>query len=628
VNGWGYGEDGVQDTALTRSYDMSEVGAPGLTFDQSLPGNDDVVADVTYSIDGGESWELAHQMPVADGRTTAVLWNAGGQSDVRVRFHYSARGYAGVWQVDNVVLGGCTPVDGGLVAGFVKDRNTGDSLNGATVTLGKESMKTFDPPNPKVGRGYYSLFSPRVGARWIGYAAKDYTSTKTTVNVVGDGVVRKGVKLAAPLLTVTPEGLSRTVQLGGSKSGSFTVTNEGTAPADVEVAPALSGFTPLGSATGGRTLRGATGGVTEVSTASSGSGARGAAADDGDGLVRNGERPGGSVASSAPPSLLAEGMTITHSTSQDISALGGSVACERGRTSWLRTFTLEDFEIEGEFAVTNVSFAVANVDDGAEVTVNLYELDGPFIYDNMTRVGSADVTLKSQWLTMVDVPVTGTASAGSTLVVEVVGYDATFFIGTNAKPETAPSYFAGSCVSSEPITAAEMGYPDLHMVLNVTGDPAVDAPWLDIRPPTFTLEPGQSAKVRVGLDSSRVDQPGTYTARVIAYGSTPYDEPRARVSLKVTPPPGWGRIAGTVTGVTCDDGTVPLEGAFVDIDGSEHDVTLVTGREGGYARWMGVSNNRLILRGSADGYLPKWKYGRIVEGETVVRNFELRGICG
>jgi subtilisin family serine protease len=629
VNSWGYGEDGVQNTALTRSYDLSEVGAPGLTFDQEVSVNDDVVADVTYSIDGGESWQLSYQMPDAQGRTTAVLWNAGGQSDVRVRFHYSARGYAGVWQVDNVVLGGCTPVDGGLVAGFVKDRNTGDSLNGATVTVGKLSTKTFDPANPKVGSGYYSLFSPKVGARQIGYAAKDYKSTKATVTVVDDAVVRKGVKLAAPLLTVTPEALWRTVELGGTKSGTFTVTNEGTAPADVEVVPALSGFTPLGSATGGKALRGTTGDVTEVRTvlASGAKGARGTAANDGDGLVRNGERPGGSVTPSAPPSLLAEGTTITHSTSQDISALGGSVACEEGRTSWLRTFTLKDFEIEGKFAVTNVSFAVASVDVVNDVTVNLYELDGPFIYGNMTRLGSADVTLKPQQLTMVDVPVTGTASAGSTLVVEVVGYDAAFFIGSNPKPETAPSYFAG-CGYPQPTPAAEMGYPEIHIVLNVTGDPAVDAPWLDIRPPTFTLEPGQSAKVQVGLDSSRVDEPGTYTARVIAYGSTPYDEPRARVSLKVTPPPSWGRITGTVTGVTCDDETVPLKGAFVVIDGSEYDVTLVTGPEGGYTRWMPVSNNPLTVLSSAKGYPSESKNARIIKGQTVVRNFELNKFCG
>jgi subtilisin family serine protease len=630
VNSEGYGEDGVQNTTLTRSYDLSEVGAPFLAFDQAYFPGDDGFADVIYSIDGGESWKPSlHQTSNIGGGLKAELSDAAGESDVRVRFHYSNHGFTGTWQVDNVALGGCTPVDGGLVAGFVKDRNTGDGVNGATVTAGELSMLTRDPENPTVGRGYYSLFSPKLGARQIRYAAKDYTATKATVNVVADAVVRKDVKLAAPLLTVTPDNLSRTVQLGGTRSGTFTVTNEGTASANVEVAPALSGFKPLGSATGGKTLRGATGDVTEVSTASSSDAesARGTAMNDGDGLVRIGKRPGKSVTPSAPPSLLAEGTTITHSSSQDISR-DNSVACEFGRTRWLRTFTLEDFEIEGEFAVTNVSFGVMGVEAATDVTVNLYELDGPFIYSNMTQLGSSTVTLERQGPGVVDAPVTGTAPAGSTLVVEVVGIDAMFWIGSNAEPETAPSYFAGECGYSQPMTAAEIGYPDIHIVLNVTGDAAVDAPWLGIRPPTLTLEPGQSAKVHVGMDSSRVDQPGTYTARVVASGSTPYDDPRVQVSLKVTPPPSWGRIAGTVTGATCDDETVPLEGAFVVIDGSKYDTTLVTGPEGGYARWMGVSNNRLTVLASANGYPSKWKNANIVRGQTVLRDFELNEFCG
>jgi hypothetical protein len=330
------------------------------------------------------------------------------------------------------------------------------------------------------------------------------------------------------------------------------------------------------------------------------------------------------VTPSAPPSLLAEGTTITHSSSQDV-AMGNSVGCVGSQTQWLRTFTLEDFDIEGEFAVTNVSFGVELASADTDVTVNLYELDGDFVYANMTQIGTADVTLEAQELTMVDVPVTGTATG--TLVVEVVSAGE-FFIGSNAEPETAPSYIASDdCGTPEPSTVADLGFPDMHTVLNVTGETTVEVPWLDVQPPAFTLEPGDSAKVLVDLDSSRVDQPGTYTAGVVANGGTPYDEPRVEVSLKVTPPASWGKIAGTVTGATCDDETVPLEGAFVVIDGSEYDVTLVTGPEGGYARWMGISNNRLTLLSSANGYPPESKNARIIKGQTVVHNFELNEFC-
>ncbi|WP_158280919.1 S8 family serine peptidase [Promicromonospora sp. AC04] len=629
VNSDAYGPDGTQDTTLTSpAFDLSDVGAPLLTFDQAYVALGDF-ADVDVSLDGGATWATAlHQTSDAEGRMSVSLTGAGGQSDVRVRFHYGDAAWAMWWQVDNVSIGECLPVDGGLVAGFVKDRNTGGGVNGATVTAGEQSTKTLDPENPAVGRGYYSLFSPKVGTQRIGYAAKDYKATKVSVTVVADAVVRKGVKLAAPLLTVSPETISREVGMGGTKSGTFTVKNEGTAPANVEVAPASSDFEILGSAANAGVIKGATGDVTEVSTAPSGKATTGksTAAKGDDRLARNG-KPGETVTPSAPPSLLAEGTTITHSSSQDITA-GNSVACGGGPTSWLRTFTLEDFDISGEFAVTNVSFGVEIVQAATDATINLYELDGDFLYENMTLLGSSDVALEPQELTMVDVPVTGTASAGSTLVVEVIG-EPGFYIGSNAEPETAPSYIASEdCSTPEPTTVADLGFPDMHTVLNVTGETTVDVPWLDVQPPAFTLAPGASAKVAVDMDSSRVDQPGTYTSAVVANGSTPYDEPKVQVSLKVTPPASWGKIAGTVTGATCDDETVPLEGAFVVIDGSEYDVTLVTGPDGGYARWMGVSNNRLSLLSSATGYPPESKNARIIKGQTVVHNFELNEYCG
>ena len=632
VNSDGYGEEGSQDTTLTSpSYDLSDLDAPLLTFDQSYFSLNDF-ADVGLSVDGGETWETAlHQTSDGLGRAVVALPGAGGESDVRIRFHYGDAEWAGWWQVDNVAVGACVPVDGGLVAGFVQDLNTGDGVNGATVTAGAEqSTRSVDPANPTVGAGYYSLFTTQAGEQQIGYEAKDYLGSEAAVTVVADAVTRQDVELAAPLLTVSPSELSREVRMGGSRSGTFTVTNEGTAPADVEVAPASSDFEILGSAGSSGVIKGAVGEATEVSTVAS-SGARGAgraaAAQDGDGFGRNGKRPGAAVTPSAPPSLLAdEGTTITHSSSQDITP-GNSVACGAGVTQWLRTFTLEDFEIEGEFAVTNVSFGVEIVEAATEATVNLYELDGDFEYANMTLLGSSDVALEAQELTLVDVPVTGTASPGSTLVVEVVG-EPGFFVGSNAEPETAPSYIASDdCGIPEPTTVADLGFPDMHMVLNVTGETTVEVPWLDVQPPAFTLEPGASTTVHVDLDSSSVDQPGTYTSAVVADGSTPYPEPRVQVSLSVTPPTSWGKIAGTVTGVTCDDETVPLEGAFVVIDGSEYDVTLVTGPEGGYARWMGVSNNRLTLLSSATGYPPEMKSARIIKGRTVVHNFELNEFC-
>jgi hypothetical protein len=71
-----------------------------------------------------------------DQETTPVP-QAAGKSSVEFRFHYSStQVWGGWWQLDNVVVQSksCNPVPGGLVLGKVTDANTGNGLNGVTVT--------------------------------------------------------------------------------------------------------------------------------------------------------------------------------------------------------------------------------------------------------------------------------------------------------------------------------------------------------------------------------------------------------------------------------------------------------------------------------------------------------------
>ncbi|GAA1864456.1 S8 family serine peptidase [Myceligenerans crystallogenes] len=199
--------------------------------------------------------------------------------------------------------------------------------------------------------------------------------------------------------------------------------------------------------------------------------------------------------------------TITHSSSQEI-APGNSAACVEAATQVLRTFTLDDFGIAGDFAVTNVSFGVEVADAGAEVTVNLYTLDGALLYENLELLGSAQATLEAQELTLVDVPVTGVAPAGSTLVVEVAVQDGPFFfVGSNAEPETAPTYIASEpCGHTEPVEVAGTGYPGMHAVIDVTGEAETEVPWLDGRPPAFTPRPGRGGAHPGGPGADRGEE--------------------------------------------------------------------------------------------------------------------------
>ncbi|MGH9158971.1 MAG: choice-of-anchor J domain-containing protein [Vicinamibacteraceae bacterium] len=173
--------------------------------------------------------------------------------------------------------------------------------------------------------------------------------------------------------------------------------------------------------------------------------------------------------------------TITHSMSLDSHAHGGGWCFPAGGTAnnqYLRTFTLSDFGITGAFKVTALTFGVGGVFyKTTPVTVNLYTLDGDFTYDNLTLLGSATVDLPPQEETLVTVPVTGEAPAGSTLVVEIsapfVSGEMVFSPGVNDLGETAPSYWASDfCGLVDPVSMEDAWGTDIHVVMTVTGEPS------------------------------------------------------------------------------------------------------------------------------------------------------------
>lgn len=232
-------------------------------------------------------------------------------------------------------------------------------------------------------------------------------------------------------------------------------------------------------------------------------------------------RPGWTVTPDAPPPP-AGALTVTHSESPTIVA-GRSVACARSRgvvttaTGYLRHFTLDDFGIVADFDVSSVAFGVESLTGAPqEITVNLYTMvdpDGTFEYGNFQPIGSTTATLNRQTMTMVRVPVTGTAPAGSTLVVEVAAPDmsrAGFFIGANPSGEAAPSYLrAEACGIPEPAPTAALGMPGMQILMTVTGqtdqpgcDVPAGTPWLDLDPAAGSVPAGGSQPVAVSFDST------------------------------------------------------------------------------------------------------------------------------
>ncbi|MGA9770894.1 MAG: HYR domain-containing protein [Blastocatellia bacterium] len=200
--------------------------------------------------------------------------------------------------------------------------------------------------------------------------------------------------------------------------------------------------------------------------------------------------------------------TITQSSSQAITPLN-SVSCNNGvghtDNSYFRAFTLSSFGIVNAFDVQSIDVGIEDAISGGAantqaadhisrkkgkslgirpqgagqpITVNIYTSSTAFpagFPGSLTLIGTASVNVADQSGTILNVPITGTAPAGSQLVVEVFTPDGEaagnlFFIGSNAAAETGPSYLlAADCGITTPTTTSAIGFPDMHIVLNVNG---------------------------------------------------------------------------------------------------------------------------------------------------------------
>ena len=146
---------------------------------------------------------------------------------------------------------------------------------------------------------------------------------------------------------------------------------------------------------------------------------------------------------------------------------------------------------------------------------------------------------------------------------------------------------------------------------------------MPVSPATATVEPGESVTVTVTMDPN-VAQPGAYTAGVGIVENTPGSIEPVGVTMNVTPPKDWGKLAGTVNGRSCQGDVAPIPGATVQVDSWAGSWTFETESDGGYAYWFNAGANPLQLIAAKDGYQPQVKTVRLKKGQTVQGNFTLR----
>lgn len=172
--------------------------------------------------------------------------------------------------------------------------------------------------------------------------------------------------------------------------------------------------------------------------------------------------------------------TITHSTSQTITP-GNSASCNAGGlhtdNSYYRTFDLNSFGIIGSFSVCEVVIGIelaAGAGGTQPITVRLYNTTNLMDLNAGTEIASEDFMIANQVQTVIGLPILGKTTTGG-LTVEIFtpngqGAGNSFFIGSNAAGETAPSYLrAPACAIVNPTTTADIGFPNMHIVMNVRG---------------------------------------------------------------------------------------------------------------------------------------------------------------
>lgn len=173
-------------------------------------------------------------------------------------------------------------------------------------------------------------------------------------------------------------------------------------------------------------------------------------------------------------------VTLTQSLSQAIVS-GNSVACNAGGlstdNSYYRSFNLNTLAFP--LQVTSVSFGIeAVIGTPLPLTVRLWrDTNGGAPDLGMVLVGSSAAFAVNAGMdgTIQNVAVNGLFNVGDIMVVEVFSPDSQaagggFFIGSNDAGQTGASYIAAAaCGLPNPASLASIGFPNMHIVMNVHG---------------------------------------------------------------------------------------------------------------------------------------------------------------
>lgn len=131
-------------------------------------------------------------------------------------------------QIDDVVIGGCMPVSGGLITGQVTDAKSGEGIVGVMVTddLGVSTRTIANPADPDLPVGTY-LFFTSDGQRTLTVTKGNYTPATAKVKLPDDQIVTQDFALKGARFEATPDAFTVDVEVKDSTTASFALKNAG-----------------------------------------------------------------------------------------------------------------------------------------------------------------------------------------------------------------------------------------------------------------------------------------------------------------------------------------------------------------------------------------------------------------
>jgi N-acetylneuraminic acid mutarotase len=227
----------------------------------------------------------------------------------------------------------------------------------------------------------------------------------------------------------------------------------------------------------------------------------------------------------------------------------------------------------------------------------------------------------------------GVTNGFNTITNQGFAYDPSSDSWTALPNAQFPRYRAGGSCGFYKIGGSSGGFsptPDSEFLSELNQCGTTDVKWLSESPTEFDVPVGATVAVTATLKATTdvgVTQPGTYAAQIAINANTPQSLNPINVTMNVTPPKGWGKIAGTVTGTDCKGVTNPLQGAQVQATGKNYTFSLKTGKDGKYAFWAPSASNPFTLIASKDGYQAQTKTANVKANKTVTVNFALQATC-